>query len=237
MSWDLEELRRAVEKRYDSKQRDLLDPVLQSIADRRYFASYHHGQALKLIAEHLDDKDEAGRLKLEFGVTADKSVAYRTAKLQAYAHVVASLQSVHSLSDTLAHAIYFSLGINLDPLKAPRQRDVNLGWVIGRMSELPNCCGIADTLRRLRNNDDFRYLGHVVNRSKHQSVVRAGVTQHLGESARTPWTLELQSFEFDRGGARHSYPSRAVDPFLPDEFLRQTKLIVEVGQLLNKLVQ
>jgi hypothetical protein len=235
LSWNLIALLSAVEKRHGVKQRDLLDPILQSIADRRYYAAYHYEQAKALLSAHLDSRDEIERLKLEFRVSNEGSGAYQLAKKQACAHIVASLQSVHSLADTLAHAIYFSLGFNIGSTKANSERDINLGWVARAVSATPGLHDVAQVLDQLRTNDEYRYLNDVVNTSKHRNIVGVGVTHYLDQSNQVPWALELQSFEREATASPH--PKRPVDPFLPDEFLRQTKLIVEVGQLLNKRVQ
>lgn len=235
MTWKLADLADAVNSKFGADQRNLLVPVLQSITDRRGFASFHHQQARKLITPHLVDKDNADRLKLEVGVSADNGASYRIAKQQACARIVASLQSVHCLADTLAHVIYFSLGLNLSSHKAHKERDISLPWMEKVLGKLPDLGEISHAVVQLKDHEDFRYLDDVVNRSKHRSVVRAGVTQHLDESAQTPWTLELQSFERESTAIPH--PSRPVDPFLTEEFSRQTRLTFEICQLLSTTAQ
>ena len=118
MSWSLTELKNSIETLHGTEQVKLLSPCLESIFQNQDFARYHYSELNRLVQEHFDGlEDKTNYLKLiltndieVINNEHDYGIAYK-------AHILAILKNLHSISDLLAHAIYFALGLNLKEKK------------------------------------------------------------------------------------------------------------------------
>ena len=116
MGWDLKQLREDVERLFGREQRDLLSPCLNSIVDRQYYARFHFQEGIRLIKEFIEHRDDQVSLTLlVVGANPQEQEEFCVQRKQTEAHVVACMQSMHALSDTLGHVLYFATGGNLDP--------------------------------------------------------------------------------------------------------------------------
>lgn len=228
MSWDIAALREMVATKFGEGQARLLTPCTKSIQDRFLFARYHFHEAQKLLKTHLGDDDGETAFMLEFGPPSDEQENYRQAKWQARAHVVACLQNIHALSDTMSHILCFAIGLNLGATTI-RDRDISMSKVLGLLTPLKNCNVVVRRTNELLQLGDYRYLSDVVNHSKHRSLVEPIVTHYFEETAEGPWDLQLDAF--CRG--TRSYGKRSLTSFFRPEYERQSRLFVQIGCALN----
>jgi hypothetical protein len=141
MKWNLEELKTDVNALYGSQQRERLAIVLNSIAARQLHARFHFQESKRLINESLECRDEQSVLAdLILGADPEAYQKFTTFRMYAEAHVIACVQSLHSISDILGHAIYFALGWNLPGSKNLSARRVTLHIIASR---LPDCSAKA----------------------------------------------------------------------------------------------
>ena len=114
MTLNLEQLREDVVRLYGAKQWGLLSPCLYSIIDRKFYARFHFQEGMRLLKKFLNNKDDQNILiMLILNADREQYEEFYLRCKQAKAHVVACMQSMHALSDTLGHAVYFATGQNL----------------------------------------------------------------------------------------------------------------------------
>lgn len=112
--WNLEATKTLVAARYGEAQAERLWDSLQSIHKRKYIAGYHFHEYKRLLSEQLDPRLAVKHpLELMLAPEDDERISIHTLRLQVVAHVLACMQSMHALGDTLAYAVAFSLGLNL----------------------------------------------------------------------------------------------------------------------------
>lgn len=230
--WNLVELRRNVEVKFGRAQLELLRPCLDSVVSRQHYASYHYHEAKKRFDAILGiSADEESLFMRMLGTEDADGESYRQNEWEAGAHVLACVQSLHALADTLGHAIYFSLGMNLVKKTALGERQINLQSVIDKLAGEFSGRTLVVLLKSLINDDDYTYLSDLVNHSKHRSVVRASV--QIDMTGAQSHGLIFASFR--RGDVHH--PQRRVKELLTAEYDRQARLLVSIGQTLNLSVQ
>ncbi|HQW21647.1 MAG TPA: hypothetical protein PLI90_13375 [Rhodocyclaceae bacterium] len=229
MTWNLERLREDVRFLFGDEQRECLSPSLNSIVDRQTYARFHYQESKRILGEVLNDRDDQAILfDLIFGAdrNAHHEFAYR--RKFAEAHIVAFLQSLHSLSDILAHAIYFALGLNLHKTTRLSPKRVDLHKV---RALLPSG-EVSIHLQELVDHEDYRYLANIVNHSKHRSVVQTPYSVDATGCDTQPHGLKFAAFVYDD----QAYPARWAEPFMESEYNRQSALITRTGVFLNDLV-
>ena len=229
MTWNLSQLRDNVATQHGDAQLEHLSPSLNSIVDRQIYARFHFQEANRILNELLKDRDDQSILiDLVFGADREAHHEFANSRRFAEAHITACVQSLHSLSDILAHAIYYALGLNLDDATKLRPNRIYLHVVkpllpAGKMSFL---------IQELVEHADYRYLADIVNHSKHRRVVQTPYTVDVTGTATPPHGLKFAAFVYDG----RAYPARWVYPFVESEYSRQSDLITRIGELLNEFV-
>lgn len=235
MSWSLKQLRDDVELLFGADQQELLSPCVDSIVDRMYYARFHFQDGMRPLKAFLDGRDDQSSLfSLIVGADGEQSGEFYLRKKHAEAHIVACLQSMHALSDTLGHVLYFSTGQNLNPNTRLQPRAVSIHSVrTGLLKLNPKAIELEQLTGQLIDNPDYQYVADIVNHSKHRSIIGASFTVGLTDSADPPYGLEFRAFEYNG----KKYPKRWVESFLENEYGRQSALIIQIGVALNKWVR
>lgn len=229
MAWNIEQLREDVTFLFGDEQRRFLSPSLNSIVHRQIYARFHFQESKRILGEVLEGRDQETVLSdLIFGADPDAYYEFASRRLHAEAHIVALLQSLHSLSDILAHAIYFALGLNLDEASRLPPK----GVYPRRVLRLAPPGVMHDRLHALIEHENYRYLADIVNHSKHRSVVQTPYSVNATGCDTMPHGLKLDTFVYDD----RAYPARWAHPFLESEYNRQSALITGIGESLNTLV-
>jgi hypothetical protein len=221
MKWDLKALRDDVEALYGRERVRALAPCLQSIVKRQSYAKYHFAEARRLTAEDLSSRDQ-GAVLTELILPSDPEIYddFHRRREHAEAHYLALMQSMHAIGDTLAHVIYFALGMSS---LAPR--DIALHRVQRLLEPGP----IKTAVTRMTADSDLDYLAEVVNHSKHCSVI--GTPLSVDMTGNEPQTHGLRLIAFQRDGQHHQ--QRWVEPFVKSAFAQQAVHVVDIGLLLN----
>jgi len=234
MRWNVKRLKGDVEKIYGEKQRRLLSPSIDSLIDRKSFARYHFQESERLLKNFLINKtDRHDLVKLVVGTDQEELNEFSQCLLCVKAHIVACLQSMHAMADILGHVVYYALGMNNDHKTRLNLRDVSIRSVLKKLTAYSEYKALTDKMSQLTSNDDFEYLSHIVNHSKHRSIIGASFTFYDQVDAERSHGLEFLDFTFN--GTFHS--KRWVDTFLEKEYCRQDPLTIEIGNEINLLVQ
>lgn len=223
-TWNLEALRDAVEKLHGPAQKKAINPSLNSLVLRMKFVSYHYHEAARLLANATAPHTGSGAMaRLLLGNDA-ASEQFEDARLQATAHITSCVQSMHSVADTLAHTVYFALGMNLAQATRLKPRLIGMARVIQLLPIGP----LHDLIKTLVEHDDFRYFSALNNLGKHHSIVDTPYSLDLEQDGR-PHGLVFVSFENDT----KSFEERWAMHALKLEGARQSLLIIEIGRSLN----
>lgn len=230
--WNVEETRKHVTRLFGRAQLEMASPSLRSVDDRMMYAQIHY-QAMRAcidayVSSELEDKsllvailggEDAGAVKFNIFV---REVA---------AHLTACVQSVHAIPDILAYGIYYALGFNLQR-DALKPRAVSPSVVVARLARDIDTAKLSALLQELVTGGEFNHLSALANRAKHRSIVFPlfGEDQTAEREARHAVTIPA----FEHDGA--SYKQVFADSFLADEYLRCSKLEIEIGCELNRVL-
>lgn len=226
--WDFRPLREDLTRLYGRQHARQLQPFLDSIHDRRAFARYHFGEARDLIEQATGGKpDEEIFATMMFAADTD-SDDFELARFKAAANIVACVQSMHALTDTLAQVIYLGCGLNMDPATSLKERQISIHSVADRIP-----AGTLKTLiRELITDPGFVYLAALNNHSKHRSIVDVRYSMDLSTASDKVHGLEFSAFAY----GEEIYPQKWAMPTLIDEYARQEALIMAIGNEVNSLV-
>jgi len=113
--WDLHETYILVQRVFGSDQEILTRESARSVTDRQAFSSYHFAEAMRLSKtferKHLSNTKTI--LEIHTQGAEKKERAFQVFMVQAGAHSLAAVQSLHAIPDIFAHAIYYATGQNL----------------------------------------------------------------------------------------------------------------------------
>jgi hypothetical protein len=227
--WDLNETRDLIRTRYGRDQLELARQSIGSVVNRREYARFHYHEAVYLLDTDIDRLHKAKRLlPVMLGAGEEHLDEYHKCLFKIGAHVTACIQSMHAIADTLAHAIYFSLGCNQRP-GTMEERDINLVSVKALLSNDQNHFAYSRALDSLASHDDFKYLTALANHCKHRSLIRPSLWLDMTDENPEPYALQFQ--EFVRNKIPH--PSRPIRQFIEIEFDRLSIIIVDTGAQIN----
>jgi hypothetical protein len=189
---------------------------------------------MRLLKEFLQHRDDQSSLiKLILGVNHEEYGEFYTRQKQAEAHVIACMQSMHALSDTLGHVIYFATGQNRDVNTCLDPKSISIYSIQAGLERDPTITEMRCLTKELTDHPDYQYLSDFVNHSKHRSVIGTSFTISLVETADKPYGLELKAFEHNG----RVYGKRWVDSTLESEYGRQATLVISIGEALNQWVR
>lgn len=228
MRWSLKQLREDVQQVFGTDQERLLAPCLRSIDERRAFARYHHAETKRLLEAVTVDRTPIQMVAWMLDSESPETTGFQSVRFHASAHVHACVQSMHALADILAHAVYYGLGMNLNPNLKLDARTLNIKSVRDR---LPSGA-IRDQLTQLVDDAGFKYLAALVNHSKHRSLIAVPFSVDLSGEDAQQHGLKFGGFEYN--GVK--YPEQWVAPALRQEYDRQEPHILGAGVALNAAV-
>jgi hypothetical protein len=225
MKWDVSRLRQWVTACHGEAQWRKASECYQSVFERRNFAVYHFGQAIKLINEAVVVMEQPERLAWMLGASNDgKESTFGLVRFQASAHILAVVHSMHAIWDTLAQAIFYSFRMDKawKSKRMPYAREL-LDLLSGDLKTL---------LEDLIDGGDARYLEALSNHSKHHSIVSVNYTVDVTSDGSAGGDgLAWPPFSYK--GRR--YASRYVEPTLKIEFQRQEDLLFKIYGELDRM--
>jgi hypothetical protein len=228
-SWDLEETLSSVERLHGCRQVALLRPCLRSLDDRQFYAGYHYHEYKRLLYESIDAQlSEKHIFELTFPRNEESLTRIATLEKKVGAHVVASVQSLHSVVDILAHAVCYALALNLGE-RPLGERSVTVKNVMDRLSYVPPLLSMHDVFKDIRANKEFVYLSALVNHSKHRSIVEPVLSVGFLDDPGPPYTIKFSRFTYDG----ITYDKRNVDEVLEPVYSWLSFQIAACGAPLN----
>lgn len=232
-SWDVEEARNLIAAVHGSEQLALARTTLASLAERQTYASYHYHEYRRVLHVTFDSQIESQSL-LEIALPHMLQDRWNINHplTQASAHVMACIQSLHASLDTMAHAVYYALGMNLAP-NALREHDVSLHRVIKALEGNVAAQNVLAHLTELQRSPILKHLSALVNHSKHRRVLHPSFSVDLRDPDKETYKLEFPEFSHNNA----SYPSIGADKLLEDVQAALSPTLVSCGNEVNNALR
>ena len=231
-SWNISVTLERINRLFGKQQKELARPCLRSVIERREFARYHFHEANDLFVKfaqlHLTD---ATLLEVMWSQSEEKRSAFQECIAEVGANVVACIHNMHACTDTLAHAIYLSLGMNLDT-KPLSESAISSDSVLKLLASEAEFSEVHRLFRHLVGNAQYKHLAALSNHSKHRSIIRPSLSEDWTGTAPEPHTLKLPSFVHKQ----KTYPEVDARAFIRAEFDRSSVLFIETGNALNEVL-
>lgn len=229
-SWNLFETYRLVRLVFGAEQERLVRESAGSVTNRQTFSSYHFSEAMRL-SETFERNHLAGKttlLDLHVQGAEKEERAFQEYIVEAGAHSLAAVQSLHAIPDIFAHAVYFAAGQNLRP-HALSDSKISLPVVAKFLDSDSRFAALPAALRSIQSGTGWRHLSAVANMSKHRSVVRAAYSEDWTGSRANARELHVSAFE--RQGIH--YPAVSLRELLEPEYERLMRTVISIG---NELI-
>lgn len=174
-TWDIQESRDHIVRLFGREQLERARPSLSSVVDRQRHARYHYHEAINLLKQHIGAYPaDTSPLYILLGGDDEQQNELDLCLTKVGANVIACVQSIHAVADILAHATYFSLGLNL--LTPPLSEvSISLATVSAQAKLHSEYKPVADMLESLGSGGEFAHIAALANHAKHRSIIRPSV--------------------------------------------------------------
>jgi hypothetical protein len=230
--WHVAETRRLIMSRHGLEQLALARPSLRAVVERLGHARYHFQEAKSLLKTHIDDQlDKDDIYTLTFPTEMAEWNAMESWLARVEANMIACAQSIHSIPDTLAHVVYFAVGLNLGPTLL-RERDVNVRTVVKSLVEqTPIYSEVVNAFQALRRNPSFIVLDAFVNCTKHRGAAEPRLSIAPIDRV-AQYAMEFGTFAYD--GVKH--PERELEDVLAPAYGAMSCAVIDVGSAINSVI-
>lgn len=230
--WDIEQTRQDVRRLFGDDQLELASPCLRSVVDRQTYARIHYQDARAKIESYTQTALQDASL---FEVTFCDSEAWVEFNIfirEVGAHLTACVQSIHAVPDILAHAIYYSLGLNRT-LGSLKTRDICTAKVLKILKRESQFGPITSLLESLVSTATFAHLTALANQAKHRSIVFPSLNEDLTGNREMRHMVVFPEFVYED----IRYPQVFADNFIATEYERSSQCVINTGIELNAVLQ
>lgn len=232
--WHIEKTRELVCRQYGAAQLALVRPSMRSVLARMDHARYHFREARAVLQQTIDERFDREKLyDAVLFVDPQGWQAIENGLIKVEAHMMASAQAIHAVADTLAHVVYFSLGLNLP--KPWKDREVDLRKVMEAVNGLrqnrPSYQAVFSVLETLRSNDPFKAVHAIVNHSKHRGIPEPVLALQDDNSDRL-YDMQFGHFMYD-----DSYqPRTEIKELLEPAYAAVSRAVIDTGNAINEVL-
>ncbi len=241
MKWELKELEDAVRDVHGDQYADAIHEPLQSFSWKSDMANFHACEAEQILKEaivatpKINDHDppaiSTAKAVMLAAAPGDAGQHLRLARFKAEAHIIASAQALHSLSDIFCHVVYWAYQLDSVPNALATNR-LNLHSTLRTLNTLPQYGTTASLIQAVVDAPEFIYLAAYVNTTKHRSLVRASMSASFVPKERGG--MRIKEFVYiDPVGNQHCFSRKwAYDFLFPENQSIRLKLVA-AGNSLN----
>lgn len=229
-TWDLNQTYMLVREVFGREQEKLAKESLRSVNDRKSYSSYHFSEAMRLSKtferKHLSNTESL--LEIYVDGAEDKQAAFERFIIEAGAHSVAAVQSLHAIPDIFAHAIYYATAQNLQE-NALAEHDICLPKVAERLKHEKNFATLSKQLSSMQSGAGWQHLAAASNMSKHRSIIRSTYTEDWSGIKAEHRELCISAFKW----RKNHHPAKSLRELLEPEYNRLFKTVLTIGHELN----
>ena len=202
MEWDLDLFKLG----FCSSNRDVEGPfraAVDSLSWRREIAGYHVREYRRIISNW-------GEIGPETPIADAMDVLFtresRSVTLPCESHLIAAAQSIHAMHDFMAVILYY--GLRIDKKHQFKLKSLGFNNLLDKFgSDLP--VSVRKQFDLHKGSDKYRYLNAFVNRAKHTSLVRAGLSVDFVDNR---GGFRIKAFKYHD----EHYPQKWSDVFIAD---------------------
>jgi hypothetical protein len=233
MNWNLIALHQNVERLYGKEQKELVIESANSIIERQDYARFHFHEAVNTFNGYFENRKSLKEaVSLVFSKDSSESEDFEIIKLKTQAHIFGFMQSLHSVSDILSHVIFYSIGFNLTHTTSIPVNHLSINTLVNFLEKANIYPDLTSLLKEIIEHSEYKYLADVVNHSKHRSIIKPFFNVNLKKPEGEHHEIKFRNFSFK--GALYS--QRLVFDFMEPEYDRQSKLIIDIGNKINRIV-
>lgn len=241
MEWNLKELEDAVRDAHGDQCAAAIREPLQSFGWKSDMAYFHACEAEQILKDAIvatprfkgQDPPSISTAKVVMLSAAPGAIGEQLffERFKIEAHIIASAQALHSLSDILCHVIYWAY--QLDSISnAPAENHLNLHSTLRALRGMPQYVTTASLVQAVVDAPEFKYLTAYVNTTKHKSLIPASISAAFAPEDRGG--MRIKGFDYiNPVGNRHCFDSKWVYDFLFPENQSIRLKLVAVGKSLN----
>lgn len=231
MRWTLHQTEELVRLAHGYGQGDLVKPVLQSTVDRLSYAKFHYFEARDLLQGYVEDHlAETPTMLLAMWGDDESRRTFNECMFKVGAHLHAGVNSIHSVGDIAAYAVYLSLGMNLKPDGNAADRKIYLSTVVSRLPLDPKAKEVLLLLKNLIDSSDLKHLRALSNLGKHQTIIKLGLNENHAEAGAARYSLTFARCQH----AGQAYPPVHALAFLERSYNLCNQVVVDLGNALNR---
>lgn len=226
--WDIAETRRLIELRHGSEQIRRARHCLRSVTERLRHARYHFQEARNLLKSHIDDRlDTKNIYTLTWPTAPEEWSTLDNCMMKVEANLIACAQGIHSIADTLAHIVYFALGLDrsLGPLK---ERDVNISKVISVLKQTPAYSEVERAIASLLEDSSFALVTIMTNHAKHRGFPESRLSIDPPDQE-APYAMEFGAFAYNK--IEHS--EHEIEKVIAPAYKAADRAVIDTGNALN----
>lgn len=208
---------------------------LKSVSARLSHAAHHHDEVnaswLRFDERASNKKTATSKLFRVQGEPLDSHEWFGEAgTITRSAHLVACVQALHSIPDTLAYAVYFCF-----ELKTPaRERDISVKSVKRELASNAHAQFACEALASLTDGGRYGHIDALSNHAKHRSIVEDSVRGNPNAGKDAPISLRFNAFTYETtGNIPVSYVAIDALPLLQSELSRMQSIVNRFGIALN----
>lgn len=136
------------------------------------------------------------------------SDAFKTAQFQSETYIEAAAQNLHSMADILCQIINKAvLNSGIDEANVTIQRTIE------ELQEKANTQDIVNTLEKLRDSHEFKYIAAFVNTIKHRSLLDTDYSGEFKSGKSNIMRLRFLSFNYEKSGKQKKPPDNYDNTF------------------------
>jgi hypothetical protein len=232
--WHIEKTRELVCQQYGAAQLALVRPSIRSVFARMDHAQYHFREARAVLQQTIDERFDRQELyDAVLFVDPQGRQAIDNGLMKVEAHMMASAQAIHAVADTLAHVVYFALGLNFP--QSWNERKVDLETIAKAVKGLqqgrPSYPTVSFALDTLRSNDSFKAVHAIVNHSKHRGIPEPVLALQDDNSDRL-YDMQFGHFMYD-----DSYqPRTEMKELLEPAYAAVLRAVIDTGNAINEVL-
>lgn len=230
--WDIAETRNQISRLYGHGQLEMAVPALRSVIDRRDYAHFHYHEANELFRAFAEEHLANEPLLWVIHQSDESFSEFHWLITKIGAHVMACIQNLHAIADIIAHAVYYSLGMNRSN-NALREANISATTVLEKLGDSAELSKVHNLMTELVSGGCADHLAALSNYSKHRSIIRTAMTEDWTGEEPERHRLSLGGF-FYKG---RPFPDVRVKDFIADEHDRISRLIVDIGNAMNAVLQ
>ncbi len=203
---------------------------MDSIFENQDFARFHYAEVQRLIKGHMEGKNPTyDYVKLTLATDEETLNAEFEFELAYRANVFALLKNLHSISDFLAHVLYYAFGLDLCYQTSITPEKLNLYYTKKSLEKIKITDELKALINSLTNHEDYHYLKDLVNHTKHRSNILSRLTYDSNQVGEDVYQVSFLPFK--------NYGTVAVNEYLHREYERQSSIVIEIGQHINHAVK